>query len=103
MGTTSYRLMFEKSCHLPIELEHKAYWAIRTLNFDLKLAGEKRFLQLCELNELRLEVYESSRIYKERAKKWHDKHLTKKRFEECDMVLLFNAGLKLFSGKLRSR
>jgi len=84
-------------------LEHKAYWAIKTLNFDLQAAGEKRLLQLSELDELRLEAYENSRVYKERTKKWHNKHLVKKRFEEGDMVLLFNSRLKLFLGKLHSR
>jgi len=72
------------------------------LNFDLKVAKEKRLLQLCELDELRLEVYESSHIYKEKAKKWHDKYLLKKRFEESDIVLLLNSRLKQFPGKLRS-
>ena len=67
------------------------------------MVGEKRLLQLCELAELRLEAFESSRIYNQRAKKWHDKNLIKKRFEEGDMVLLFNSRLKLFQGKLRSR
>jgi len=57
-------------------------------------------LQLNELNELRLEAYESSCIYKERTKKWYDKHIMKKRFEKGDMVLLFNLRLRLFSGKL---
>ena len=65
------------------------------------MAREKRFLQLSELDELRLE--ENSRVYKERAKKWHDKHLVKKRFEEGDTILLFNSRLKLFPGNLRSR
>jgi len=46
-------------------MEHKAYWAIKTLNFYLKTVEERRFLQMNELDELRLEAYESSRIYKE--------------------------------------
>ena len=58
---------------MTIELEHIAYWAIKMLNFDFKVAREKRFLQLCELVKLRLKAYESSYIYKERTKQWHDK------------------------------
>ena len=69
LGTTLYQLVFRKSYHLPVEMEHKAFWAIKTLNFDLKAAEEWRFLQINELDELRLEAYESSRIYKERTKK----------------------------------
>ncbi|XP_074266835.1 uncharacterized protein LOC141590123 [Silene latifolia] len=56
-----------------VELEHKAHWAIRLLNFDLKSAGEKRLLDLNELEEFRLEAYESSILYKERTKRFHDK------------------------------
>ncbi|MCV5004117.1 hypothetical protein OFM39_31150, partial [Escherichia coli] len=63
-------------------MEHKAYWAIKKLNFDLKSAGEKRLLNLNELDEMRLEAYESARLYKEKTKRWHDKHLVRREFEE---------------------
>jgi hypothetical protein len=61
-------------------------------------------LQLHELDELRLEAYESSITYKERAKGWHDQRIKKpKEFSEGDKVLLYNSRLKLFPGKLKSR
>ena len=85
-----------------VELEHKAYRVIRTLNFNLKAVGDKRLLQLNELDGLRLEGYESSTIYKERTEHWHDKHIMKNKFEAGDPVLLFNSKLRLFSGKLGS-
>ena len=69
ISTTPFRLIYGKSCHLPVELEHKAYWAIKLFNYNLKKAGEKRMIQLQELKELRLDPYENARIYKERTKK----------------------------------
>ena len=103
IGLTPYQLVYEKSCHLLVELEHKAYWATRALNFDLHKAGLKRLLQLNELDELRMNAYENAKLYKDRMKLWHDKNLSKKDFYEGELVLLYNSRLKLFSGKLRSR
>ncbi|GJR21918.1 reverse transcriptase domain-containing protein [Tanacetum coccineum] len=57
IGCTHYKLVYGKSCHLLIELEHKAYWALKHANFDLKTAGDHRKLQLNELNELRDQAY----------------------------------------------
>ncbi|GJZ81718.1 reverse transcriptase domain-containing protein [Tanacetum coccineum] len=68
IGCTPYKLVYGKSCHLPIELEHRAYWALKHANFDLKTAGDHRKLQLNELNELRDQAYENSLIYKERTR-----------------------------------
>ena len=65
------------------------------------MAGEKRLLQLNELDELHLEAYESSQIYKERTKHWHDKHILNKRFKVGDLVFLFNSKPRSFPGKLR--
>ena len=77
--------------------------ATRALNFDLKKAGEKRLLQLNELEELRMNAYENAKLYKDRTKLWHDRHLSKKEIQEGELVLLFNSRLKLFPGKLKSR
>ncbi|KAG7564179.1 Reverse transcriptase domain [Arabidopsis suecica] len=103
IGTTPFNLLYGKSCHLPVELEYKAMWAVKLLNFDIKTAEEKRLIQLNDLNEIRLEAYESSKIYKERTKFFHDKKIITKDFQVGDQVLLFNSRLKLFPGKLKSR
>ncbi|GJX88813.1 reverse transcriptase domain-containing protein [Tanacetum coccineum] len=92
IGCTPYKLVYGKLCHLPIELEHRAYWALKHANFDLKTAGDHHKLQLNELNELRDQAYENYLIYKERTKKLHDSKIKNRIFNVGDQVLLFNDG-----------
>nr|GFA73360.1 reverse transcriptase domain-containing protein [Tanacetum cinerariifolium] len=103
IGCTPYKLVYGKSCHLPIELEHRAYWALKHVNFDLKTTGDHRKVQLNDLSELRDQAYENSMIYKERLKKLHDSKIKNRIFNVGDQVLLFNSRLKIFSGKLKTR
>ena len=98
-----YRIVFSKPCHLPLELEYKAMWAIKKLNFDFKAAKEERLLELNELEEMRNEAYDNARIYKDKIRKWHYQKILRREFKAGDQVLLFNSRLKLFPGKLKSK
>ena len=78
MGMSPYKMVYGKACHLPLEVEHKAYWAIKELNYDIKFAGEKWLFDISSLDEWRTQAYENAKLFKEKVKRWHDKRIQKR-------------------------
>lgn len=80
-----HKLVYRKACHLPVELQHKAYKIVKKLNMDMEATWKKRLLQLNMLDEFKLHAYENAKIYKEKIRRYHDKHIKLYHFDQGKM------------------
>ena len=98
-----YKMVYGKSWNFPLEVEDKEYWAIKELNYDFNLAGEKRLFDISSLDEWRTQAYENAKLFKEKVKRWHDKRIQKREFKVGEYILLYNSHFRFFAGKLLSK
>ncbi|XP_076911756.1 uncharacterized protein LOC143572381 [Bidens hawaiensis] len=103
IGTTHYRLVYGKDCHLPVEIAQRSYWATKHVNMNYDDAGKARKLALCEIEELRDEAYDCASGYKSKMKKVHDTNIRLKNIEVGQKFWLYNTRMKLFPIKLKSK
>ena len=92
-----YHLVYGKACHLPVEIEYKAWWAVKKLNLDMGRAGLKRLLDINELEEMRNDAYFNFKISKDKLKKCHDQLIARKNLKKRDQVLLYDSKHHFFS------
>ena len=86
-----------------VDTTEKYHWAIKEINYDFKLAGEKRLFDISSLDEWRTQAYENAKLFKEKVKRWHAKMIQKRVFNVGDHVSLYNFRLRFFAGKLLTK